>query len=530
MRRLTFLAVGILEFCVAGVLLALVSYLPSSAEVQASMDRAERIGKQAGSQVHKLRGQLDTFRQRQPELSRMTAQLHTQLQQVSKLLSNPQVDFKALEAVRDALADAAMGMQGLGQALDPKAVGQLGAALGTTAAYLEEKVIPTASKTADQLELSVQTLKEDAERLSQVLHSVATNPEAYQMGLNHLGQMDRGVVWLMDQSTPKQLAQWKQHLGSLQDQLTTAARQVEEISAQTYPSLSFSGLVPVVKYHPLWPEGKTVSQGLLQARDMVSLGERYLGWMAEHSESYQGFLKEVRTAVAHSSRFLESAMQQYAEMGPLFRDLPAHAARFAQELPHIGKELVRVLRDASRLKEVAVVLRQARGNLDGMLEGWPDMQKRLGRSVVMLQSVRDQINYTLDHRQDYEAALQQAAVILQTLATSLPDFTNQLEQDLGAQVQSLSGLEQSIGDVTIRMPATARSVNRIVQLTRVLLSLLAGIFALHAGFLLYEARTPGNRPSAGGVAIASKPGASLGVNPEAVVLESARLSGSRQGA
>ncbi len=492
MRRVAFLGVGALELCVAGVLLALVRCLPSSGDVQAGLDRAERVGQQAGGQLRKLRGQLDTFRERQPRLNQMTAQLQTHLQKVGKLLGNPQVDFQALEAVRDALADAAMGLEGVGQALDPRAVGQMGTALGATASYLDEKVVPTAGKAADQLELSVQTLKADAERLSQVLRTLATEPDGYQQSLNRLAQLDRGVVWLMDRSTPERLGQWKQHLSSLSDQLADAARQVDALARQTYPTLGFRDLAPVVQYHQLWPQGKTMATGLLQARDMVILLRHYLGWLLDHSESYQSFLKEVRTAVHHSSRFLETAKSQTVEMGPLFRDLPAHAARFAEELPHIGKELVRVLRDAGRLKEVAVVLRQAKTGIDSMVEGWPDLQKRLSQSVVMLRAVHNQLNYTLDHREEYETALKQGSLLLESLATSLPVFTRQLEQDLGEQVQSLSGLESSIGDVTASLPATAHSATRIVQLTRLLLALLAGIFALHASYLLYEAGVLGS--------------------------------------
>jgi chromosome segregation ATPase len=514
MRRVAFLVVGVLELCVAGVLLALVRYLPSSADVRGSMDRAERIGKQAGSQIHKLRDQLQTFRQRQPELNRMTAQLQVHLQKVGKQLSDPQVDFKALEAVRDALSDAAMGIEGIGQALDPRAVAQLGTALGATATYLEDKVIPAASKTADHLELSTHTLKMDADRLSQVLRTVASDPEAYQQGINRLAQMDRGIVWLMERSTPERLNEWKDHLGSLQSQLTSASRQVEELAGQTYPTLTFRELVPVMVYHPLWPEGKDLAHSLVQASDMVGLCQRYLAWLAERTESYQAFLKEMRTGIGQASHFLETALGQYAEMGPLFRDLPAHAARFAEELPRIGKELVRVLRDATRLKDVAVVLRQAKKSLDSVLASWPDMKKQLGQSVVMLRTVRNQLNYTLDHRDEYEEALQQASLLLETLSTSLPVFTKQLEQDLAEQVESLAGLGKSIGDVTATLPGTARSANRIVQLTRLLLALLAGIFALHAGYLLYESWVVGsNRVSEPSAA----PGrealpASLGVN------------------
>jgi len=491
MRRLAFFALGVLELCVAGILLALVYSLPRPGEIHDGMERAERVGQQASRQIHKLRDQLQAFRDREPELNRMTAQLQKHLQQVGKQLSNPQVDFKALEAVSDALADTARGVEGIAQALDPKVVTQMAAALGATATYLEEKVVPVANQAADQLEASTTTLKEDSERLSQVLRTVANDPQVYRQGVNRLNQVDKGLVWVMERSTPEQLAQAKEHLGSLRQQLAGAAREVDAIAHQTYPVLSFSDFVPVVQHRPLWPEGTTLATGLVQAADLIGQFQRYLGWLAERSEAYQAFLKEARTAVQQSKRFLETAMIQHAEMGPLFRELPAHAARFAEELPRIGKNLVRVLRDTARLKDVAVVLRQAKMGLDQMVESWPDLTKRLAQSVVVLRAVRKQLQYTLDHRGEYETALQEGSMLLKTLATSLPVFTRQVEHDLEEQVQSLSGLDRSISDVTATLPGMARSSSRVLRLVRLLVALLAGIFALHACYLLYDAWTAG---------------------------------------
>lgn len=495
MRRWAFLSLGLLELLVAFILLALVRHLPSSGDVQGSAVRAEKVGKQTGEELRRLQSQLQTFRDRQPGLNQMTAQLQKNLDKVGKQLSHSHVDFKALESVSDALADAAMGMEGLAQALDPKALSQMVAALGSAATYLDDKVVPTATKAADQLERSTEQLKADAERLSELLRTLAEDPIAYQQALVQLEQADGSLAWLLERSTPERLAQWQDHLGRLRAQLVTASKQVSEISAQTYPVLSFHDLVPTVSYKPLWPEGKSVAHGMVQAGDMMRLIQGYLGWMADRTESYQTFLKEMRSALQQTSRVVDAARIRHAEMGPLFRDLPAHAARFAEELPRIGKELVRVLRDASRLKEVAVVLRQASMSLVRMLEAWPDMQKRLGQSAGVLRAVRKQLNHTLDHRQEYETALNQASVLMDSMATSLPVFTKQLEHDLTEQVESLSGLEKSINEVTATIPPAAQGASHIVQLTRLLLALLAGIFGLHACYLLHEAWTLAGSPA-----------------------------------
>ncbi len=488
MRRLVLLSVGLLELCVAFVLLAIVQHLPSSAEVRGGMERAGKVGIQASNQLHKLQDQLQAFRGRQPELNRMTTQLEKHLQEVGKHLSNPDVEFESLMVVRDTLADAALGMEGLATALDPKLVGQLSTTLGATATYIEDKIVPTATSAADQLEASSTTLKEDAERVSALLRTVAADPESYRQGLNRLNQLDHGVGWVMERSTLERLNQSKDHLGTLQQRLLGAAREVERLAGQTYPVVSFQGLVPTVVYRPLWPEGKTLAEGLFQAGDMIKSVQQSLGWLAERTESYQVFLTELRSGVRQASRLLQETLHRQEEMSPLFRDLPEHAARFAEDLPRIGRELVRVLRDAGRLKEVAEVLRQTKAGIDHALEGWPDIQKRLRQQAQVLRACRERVNRALENKPEYDSALKQASLLLETTATSLPVFTEQVEHDLAEQVESLSGLEKSITEVTATLPDTAHAANRLIQLTRLLLALLSGIFALHAGFLLYESR------------------------------------------
>src|SRR5947209_15360321 len=67
--------------------------------------------------------------------------------------------------VGNALGDVAKGLDGLAKTLDPHALGKLGEGLGATASYLDEKVVPTASAAADQLEEASSGLRADAKQL-----------------------------------------------------------------------------------------------------------------------------------------------------------------------------------------------------------------------------------------------------------------------------------------------------------------------------------------------------------------------------
>jgi len=483
MRRILYVGLAVLEFCAAGVLLALVWELPGPADLRDAFGRAERIGQKTEDQVQNLRKELHGFATRQPEMQDLTNQLQKQLKAVTMYLGNQQVDFQSIEAVRDALGDVADGLNGISQLLDPKSVRPLGTALAATAAYLEDKVAPTATRAADQLEASVEVLRVEAENLSAVFRSVSLDPRSLQESMTRLDQFDQALVWLAANSSPPRMQLLKQQLKALDGSVAEMADRVALLAGQTYPSMTFTGFVPTVVQKPIWPDGQSVVQGLRQAAYLLSLGNRYLASLTEGAPSFEQAAKEARNVVFQLRQVLQLAAHQREEWAPVLRNLPENAARLAENLPKLGDGLARLLRDTDRLKDVAGVLRQAQKGIDNMVETWPDLQKKLGRSAVMLRATRKQLNYVLEHRPEYETSLKGVTLLTQTFASNLPVFTSQLQQDLAEQERALGGLQQSIEDAMAVLPHCQTSARRIIQLTRILLALLAGVVSLHAVYL-----------------------------------------------
>jgi hypothetical protein len=490
MRRVIYLGLAILELGAVGVLLALVWELPGPADMHDAFGRAQRVGQKTNQQVQSLRQQLRAFSKRQPEMQEVADQLQKQLKLVSDQLGNQRMDFKAIAAVRDALGDVADGLEGVSGMLDPKTVSRLSSALATTATYLEEKVAPAAARAADQLDGSLEALRIEAESLSAAFRTVALDPESLRESLARLEQFDQALVWLQEHATAEQLRQWKQKLAALDASMNEAADRVALLAAQTYPSMTFNGLLPEVEYKPIWPQGQAAAQALRRGAHLLSLGNRYARSLTEAAPAYGDALKEMRKFVFQLRQVMRLAANQREEWAPLLRNLPENAARLAEDLPRLGGGLSRVLRDTVRLKEVADVLRQAQRGIDDMVENWPVLQKKMGRSVVVLRVTRNQLNYALEHQQEYEAALKGVSGLAQTVAGSLPVFTSQLEQDLAEQEKALGGLQTSIEDALEVLPHAETNATRIVQMARALLALLAGIVGFHAVYLAGLALSP----------------------------------------
>ena len=143
---------------------------------------------------------------------------------------------------------------------------------------------------------------------------------------------------------------------------------------------------------------------------------------------------------------LDTALKQQ-KGEPLLKDIPEHAARLAEELPQLGGDLAKVLRDTKRLKDIALVLRETQKNLDAAVSQWPEMRKNLSRSADLLRAMQMQVKHALEHRSEYEASLGQTLVLIRTFAGALPVLTEELESELQDQEKSLTDLGTSIDEV-----------------------------------------------------------------------------------
>jgi methyl-accepting chemotaxis protein len=281
----------------------------------------------------------------------------------------------------------------------------------------------------------------------------------------------------------------KEGFKGLEGSLTTGAEQVERLSGYTYPYVRFEGLKPVVDQKQFWPEGDKIAEGMRKAAKGASAAGEELEQLTMDLPKLRQSLEESRKMAARTREALGGALKQQDQLEALMKNVPEHAARLAEELPRLGASLAKVLRDTARLKEVAALLRQTQKSIDTAVSRWPELRKNLGRSAVLLRATQGQLKYVLDHRTEYEASMQQTLTMSRTISAALPLLTEQLEQDLQEQEQSLSSLGDGIDEVTGVLPGAANVASRLLQTTRLLLCLLALAFAFHGSYVVLSERT-----------------------------------------
>ncbi len=162
MRRTIFFALGVLEILSAAVLYAFVWQLPGPDDVRDTVGRIERVSRQTGSQVRKLRDEIHNIQQSQPHAKQLAEGTRVQLQYLGQHLQKQQIDYVALQTLHDSFGEVARGVDGLSERLAPEGFEQLGMAMGLTANYLEKDVCPAAAATAERLDKIVAEIRADA--------------------------------------------------------------------------------------------------------------------------------------------------------------------------------------------------------------------------------------------------------------------------------------------------------------------------------------------------------------------------------
>ncbi len=488
MRRTVFVSLGVLEFLVALALLAFAWQVPGPAEVREGVGRLEKVGRQTGRQVRQLREQLHAIGERRPQLHAMAVRLQEEMKTVTDHLRHQQVDYGTVRTVSEALGDVAQGLDGLAATLDPEGVARVEAGLKETADYLDERVAPAGAEMAAQLDKATAGLQADAKQLSTLLRGAPVDLKAAREIYDSLARFDEGLD-RMDAVLKLQRADaMKEGFKGLESSLTTGAEQVERLSGYTYPYVRFEGLKPVVDQKQFWPEGDKIAEGMRKAAKGATAAGEELEQLTKDLPKLRQSLEESRKVAARTRDALGGALKQQDQLEALLKAVPDHAARLAEELPRLGMSLARVLRDTAKLKEVAALLRQTQKSIDVAVARWPELRKNLGRSAVLLRATQGQLKYVLEHRTEYEASLQQTLTMSRTISATLPLLTEQLEQDLQEQEQSLTSLGEGIDEVTGVLPGAADTASRLVQTTRLLLCLLALVFAFHGAYLVLSER------------------------------------------
>jgi ABC-type transporter Mla subunit MlaD len=488
MRRFVFVSLGLLEFLAAGVLLAFAAQVPGPAEVEESAGRIERVGRQASRQVGNLRAQVIQVRSRQPHLRDLAVRLEKQMRQVSDRLGDQRLNVDSLTAAGEALGGAASGLDGLAKTLDPKGIAQIGKGLGATADFLDGKVVPAATSAAGRLEKSTAALKADAERLSALLQAAPADLKAARATLDGLTRFEEGLARTDKLAKPENLQAMREGFKGMEESLSTGAAQVEKFANLSIPKVTVRGLKVSVEEKEFWPDGKTIAEGMRKAAKGAQAAGKEMDAVQKELPKLRASLEGSRKVVTATRQALAQALAQQEKLEPLLKNVPRHAARLAEELPRLGDDLARVLRDTARLGEVAQALRQTQKAVEAASERWPQLSAGLGRSAEVMRATQKQLATALEHRDQWEASLRNTVELTRLFSAALPVMLDQMEEGLGHQERSLRELGASIDEATEALPGAARTASRMLVLARWLLCLVALMVSLHAAYLLLGAK------------------------------------------
>jgi uncharacterized phage infection (PIP) family protein YhgE len=486
MRTVVFTVLGILEFAVAVVLLGFSWSLPSSGEVDESFARVERLTSRTGDQVRLLQKQVNGYRD--PELQRLAGRLQTQMRRVASTLRSQTIDFDTVRTMSDALGDVSEGLESTAATLDPQGLGKLGEGLGATASFLEDKVIPAATEASKQLDASTDALRTDAKQLAELLRSSPVDLKAVREIHDGLARFSEGLDRMNSALKLQRFDKIREGVKGLEDSLSTGAGQVDRLAGYTYPVVRFNGLKPMVEQKDFWPEGKRIAEGMRKAADGVTAAGKELEGLAGELPKLRESLDESRKVAERSRQALATALAQQEKVEPLLKRLPEQSAKMAEALPQLSGNLGKVLRETDRLKELASGLRQAQKGLDTAVKRWPELRTTLSRSATLLKGTQQQLRGVVEHRQEYEKAVGEAITLTEQFADRVPQFTHNLDSQLQQQEESFQQLGESIDDVTASLPVYSRSASRLVQWTRLLLWLVAGVVGLHGLYTILSCR------------------------------------------
>jgi ABC-type transporter Mla subunit MlaD len=482
MRRALFIALGLIEFAVAAVLVSFGLSLPAVEEVHRNVGSVERVTVRTGRQVRLLRDQVHGLRD--PELKRTADRIQTQMRRVAGTLRSRNIDFDTVKTMSSSLGDVADGLDGLAKTLDPETLGRIGEGLATTATFLDEKVVPAAAKAADNLDGSTQALQEDAKRLAELLRAAPLDLKAAREIHDGLGRFSEGLDKMSTALKLQRFDTMREGVRGLETSLTTGAEQVEKLSGYTYPVVTFKGVKPSVEQKKFWPEGDKIGEGMRKAAEGVAAAGKEMEGLAAELPRLRASLDESRKVAQRSKEALALALAQQDKVEPLLKNVPEHAARLAEQLPKLGKDLARVLRETERFKEVAATLRQAQKGLDGAVSRWPELRNTLSRSATLLRGTQKQLQSVVDNREEFEKAMAETVALTEEFADRLPAFTQNLDGQLADQEVAFDELAQSIDEVSGALPAYAETASRMVQATQLLLWLVAALVGLHGVYVV----------------------------------------------
>jgi uncharacterized phage infection (PIP) family protein YhgE len=415
MRRAVFLGLGFVELALAVLLILIGLKLPGRSTVEKGAARLEGMTGEASKQVALLRDSQDQL-----------------------------------------LGSVAQGMEAWANALDPTMIRQLREGTGQLAGFLQDQVRPSAASAAGRLEKAIDNFQKDAVLLSQLLKDAPPDLKAAREVYESLGSFSEGVDQVSFVLSAERLRTMREGFKGMEESLSTGAEQVERLSGFTYPVVKFNGLKPEIDEKSFWPEGEDIAKGMRKgARALREAGKEF-DTQAANLPRVQRSLEESKKAAARIREMLGKAVNNQEKLESVLKTLPQNTTRLAEELPLLGKDLNRILRETERLSEISIGLKQAQDLLASAEKTWPEARQGLLDSAARLRS----------------------------LQKPNPEKTDPATRE---QLNSLDNLRSDLSQIHDAVPEVARDINDILTLVRWLLWVLAGAATLHAVHTLSSA-------------------------------------------
>jgi ABC-type transporter Mla subunit MlaD len=301
-------------------------------------------------------------------------------------------DGTDLRPLRDALHALAEGLTALAAALDATAVKQLGNGLGEAADYLDKQLTPAAEDAARQLEETSELLRTDSLRLAELLRAAPLDFDVIQQVHDAMGRFATGTEALARILELPRLGEIRKGIQGLETALNTGGQQVEGLAAYYYPVVYFEGWRPRVREQLFWPSGGKIASGMYHAAAGVKAADKELETLGTQLPKVRAGLEGSKQILERSRDTLATVLKHRHLIEPLVKSLPEAAARLAEDLPKLTKQLSDTLRDTRRLKEVAAGLRASQGQLERSVAAWPEVRRALVKTAEALRTNRDQLD------------------------------------------------------------------------------------------------------------------------------------------
>ncbi len=486
MRRRVFLLLGLLEMGLAITLMGVGQQLPTSAAVGAHVGRVGRVTQSARDQVAVLQHQVGELRR--PELQRLAGRLGPQAQRLAKVLTKQTIDFVALATLNQTLVEVARSLEVWRNTLDPEQMGKWSQALGTTANYLEQNVIPAGKQAATQMEQAVAGLERHARQLSQLLHRAPPNLQAARDIYTSLGSFEAGLERVTPVLKLERLDTIEQGFAGMETALVTTKRQVERLSRYTYPIIRLENFRPKVTQKPFWPAGSTIAEGLGQAIKGLQAVNTELAKLDRELPALRRSLDESRSVVGKTREAMGEALKHQAQIEALLEEIPKQSVALAEQLPRLGKTFAQMLRETKQLTEVVRSLRQVQTHLTSGFERWPEVRNALQQSAGILRHTHAQVEGLLAQREVYEQAHQAMVQMVENTAEVFPLVGDGLDVRLSQQESTLGELKQGLDEVHQSLPALEQASQGMLNSLRWVLWVMATLVGVHGAFVLIDSQ------------------------------------------